>query len=389
VEEITRLVVQREQARLQKDFTLADEFRNRLGNLGVRLDDKASSWKSADGRTGRIPSFTEVENGAGDPDAVVDALLHSGGQAPVYSNDSEEGQIKNLVRQREEARSAKEFGRSDQIRDELKAMGVDVFDKDKIWKSKDGLCGVVIGYSAGSGGGPCPTDTEITTLVQQREKARANSDWDMADMIRNELKQWGVDIFDKDKVWRTSDGRSGGVPQWKNLGVQCQKPQPMGYPMPPPVPQVNLDQLFAACAANARNPATSARTIALLQEAAAPPTRQHYGAPPPQYYAAPPPQYNVPPPRQSSSGHSRTDSRSVNDALKFCTDHKADYTEYDDIMWLLGVREKLRRDKDYAGADKLRDAYRANLGLELQEKEKAWSMSDGRRGEIPPWDSLA
>lgn len=413
-EDIMRLVVQREQARLQKDFSQADSFRDRLGAMGVSLFDKTNSWKAADGRTGRIPTFSEVENGAGSADAVISMMEDKVQiQPPAYSMDSEEGQIKSLVRQREESRSTKDFGRSDQIREELKGMGVDIYDKDKIWKSKSGHCGVVIGYNAGGGSGPSPTDMEIHTLVEQREKARQTSDWKMGDMIRDELKQWGVDIFDKDKVWRCSDGRNGPVPQWAQPGVTPMMgggPMvPVGYQMQASVPAHHLNQIIAACVANAQNPATSARTMALLQQAAQPPGHysgqqygggQHYGAPPPphhgggQNYGALPPPPRAPqrqPQKPSSGGTSRKDANpDMNDALKFCKECQASSRPVQDheIMWLVGVREKMRRDKDYAGSDSLRQTFRVSLGLELFEKEKSWSMTDGRRGEIPSWQTL-
>jgi len=414
-----RLVVQREQARLQKDFSQADSFRDRLGAMGVKLLDKTNSWKAADGRTGRIPTFSEVENGAGSPDAVISMMEDAVNvQPPAYSTDSEEGQIKHLVRQREEARSAKDFGRADQVREELKAMGVDVFDKDKIWKSKSGHCGAVIGYNAGGNSGPSPTDIEIHTLVEQREKARQTSDWKMADMIRDELKQWGVDIFDKDKAWRCKDGRSGPVPTWAQPGAPPMMggggPMvPVGYQMQAAVPAHHLNQIIAACVANAQNPATSARTMHLLQQAAQPPGHyggqqyggdpyggQHYAAAPPhhggggQHYGALPPPPRAPPrqqPKPPSGGASRKDAGlDMKDAIKFCKDCQASSRPVQDheIMWLVEVREKMRRDKDYAGADNLRQAFREKIGLEMFEKEKAWSMSDGRRGEIPSWQTL-
>lgn len=396
-DDIMRLVVQREQARLAKDFSSADDFRNQLAAMGVSLYDKTNSWKAQDGRTGRIPTFSQVENGAGSADAVI-ALMDEKATVhpPELSLDSEEGQIKNLIRQREEARAIKDFARSDQIREELKAMGVDIYDKDKIWKSKSGQCGVVIGYNAGSGSGPCPTDMEIHTLVEQREKARQTSDWKFSDMIRDELKQWSVDIFDKDKVWRCADGRSGPVPQWSQAGA----PQPMmggqtmvpvGYPTQSAMPAHHLNQLIAACVQNAQNPATSARTIHLLQQAAQPYGGQGYGLPPPpQQYGRAQPQRGPPPAAPQASSRNGGGSSGFTGAMKFSKECQASGRPVQDaeIIWLVSVRERLRRDKDYAGADTLRQAYKSNLGLELNEKEKAWSMTDGRRGEIPPWQTL-
>jgi len=59
-----------------------------------------------------------------------------------------------------------------------------------------------------------------------------------------------------------------------------------------------------------------------------------------------------------------------------------------EIMYVIGVREKLRQDKDYAASDQLRQALRNDLNVELHEKEKRWTTSDGRYGEIPKWTSL-
>merc|ERR1719310_646524 len=151
-------------------------------------------------------------------------------------------------------------------------MGVDIFDKDKIWKAASGLCGVVLGHQTHNGG-PTPTDVEISTLIQQREKARGTNDYVIGDMIRDELKEWGVDIFDKDKVWRCKDGRSGQVPNFAAVTGVAAAPTAM---VVQPVQQRQsahshtnqLNQLIAACVANAQNPATSARTMALLQQAA-------------------------------------------------------------------------------------------------------------------------
>jgi len=386
LDEIMRLVVQREQARFSKDFSLADSYRDQLGGLGVTLQDKEHTWRSNDGRQGRIPSFNEIENAGGSPDAVM-SMMQERMQPPPVNDDSENGFIKNLIRQREEARAAKDYARSDQIRDELKSQGVDIFDKDKIWKGPNGACGVVIGFNAGNGSHPCPSDKEITILVQQREKAREAKDWAMGDMIRSELKLWSVEIFDKDKTWRASDGRTGQVPPWStDIQAGAILPTAGFQPGAQAVNQAYLNQLIAACVANANNPVTSARTMSLLQQAASPmgaAPQPHYGAPVVPQRAAPPP----PAPRANFSSRSGGD---MNGAIQFCKEANTTnrYVADSEIQWLMEVREKLRHAKDYSGADKLRDAYKSNLGLELLEKEKAWNMTDGRRGNIPSFQQL-
>jgi cysteinyl-tRNA synthetase len=170
-EDITQLVIEREQARLSKDFASADAIRDRLTAMGVTLFDKTNQWKSNDGRSGRIPTFTEIESGVGGENL---APGDNGGMGPINdSDDAMTAHIKGLVMQREQARAGKDFDRSDQLREELRSLGVEIFDKEKLWRAKTGQCGVVIGYSSTG----VPTNVEITTLIAQREKARQNNDY--------------------------------------------------------------------------------------------------------------------------------------------------------------------------------------------------------------------
>ena len=48
----------------------------------------------------------------------------------------------------------------------------------------------------------------------------------------------------------------------------------------------------------------------------------------------------------------------------------------------------MRKGKDFSSADLVRDAMRAQLGIEIHEKEKRWAAADGRQGEIPMWDAV-
>lgn len=219
-EEIMRLIVTREQARLGKDWSLADTIRSRLTEMGITLYDKTNSWRSSDGLGGRIPSWTDLESAesvetfiaaqAANPLTEAGGLPGLGGAA-----GDPDGMIKALVQQREQARSVKDFARSDEIRDELKSLGVEIYDREKMWRAKNGASGVIMGYHGPNG----PTDLEINTLIIQREKARQINDFSTGDMIRDELKAVGVEIFDKEKIWRTKDGRQGTVPGWTGGGT--------------------------------------------------------------------------------------------------------------------------------------------------------------------------
>jgi len=209
-EEIVRLVVMRTQARLQKDWNLADTIRTKLTEMGVTLFDKTNSWHSKTGQTGRIPAFSELDAGQPIESIIQEQVMPQANGLSMSDVVLDDSQIRLLVEQLEQARAQKDFVRSDELRDELKTYGVEVFDNEKMWRAKNGLAGCIIGYAEGGA-----TDLEITTLVVQREKARQSSDFGTADLIRNELRTAGVEIYDKEKVWKVGDGRQGPVPTWQ------------------------------------------------------------------------------------------------------------------------------------------------------------------------------
>lgn len=402
LEEIISLVYNREQARQAKDWGLADELRDRLSAIGVTLFDKTSQWRSKDGQSGRIPTFSELE--AGQTADVVIAKLQNFQTA--HDPSDAEAHIKYLVQQREKARAAKNFAESDNLREELKALGVELLDKDKIWKSKSGLQGIIVGYRGTAG----PSDIEITTLIQQRERARQSSDFELADMIRAELKDFGVEINDRDKVWRCTDGRSGPVPAWSDApGVQPLPPVASAMPLRSSnqVHGLSLqEQLVQAALAAAANPAVGLRTLQLLQQVtgSAAPASSGPSKPlrPPPAPSVPASNGGLPKARISMTARSasapsapsaprRAQSQEVFDALGFVSQCEATRRQPSDaeILWLMEVREKARQAKDFGSADELRDAMKSSLGIELVEKQKRWTTSDGRSGNIPLWASLS
>ena len=99
------------------------------------------------------------------------------------------------------------------MREQLRAKGVEVFDKTHEWRASDGRHGVIIsGGSSGQAVGACePSDTEIIIKIEEREKARAAKDFTTSDRKRDELRAAGVDVFDKQRLWKTNDGRQGRI----------------------------------------------------------------------------------------------------------------------------------------------------------------------------------
>jgi len=408
-EEIMRLIVTREQARLGKDWSLADTIRSRLTEMGITLYDKTNSWRSSDGLGGRIPSWTDLESAesvetfiaaqAANPLTEAGGLPGLGGAA-----GDPDGMIKALVQQREQARSVKDFARSDEIRDELKSLGVEIYDREKMWRAKNGASGVIMGYHGPNG----PTDLEINTLIIQREKARQINDFSTGDMIRDELKAVGVEIFDKEKIWRTKDGRQGTVPGWTGGGTsgssvvatigagsansllpQLQSPRAPLVSNGVAALQVGGNllqaQVVQAALAASTTPEGAVRTLQLLSLAAGASNGPiPSAAPTPPTMTGP---KTKPPPTASGSS---PPSVEASEALNFMSDCHVTGRQVQDaeIEWLVGIREKCRFKKDFSSSDELRNAMRNMLGIELFEKEKRWTTQDGRQGTIPMFNSV-
>ncbi|CAJ1366942.1 unnamed protein product, partial [Effrenium voratum] len=256
--EIARLVLTREQARLAKDWAQADEIRSQLGEAGVQLFDKTHQWKCSDGRGGRIPSFDEVEAGV-----QIDAL-----EAPeklsqeMRADAPAVDEIKQLITQREHARGSKDFEQADQIRSQLQEMGVELLDKEKLWKcASKGLQGIITGFRNNE-----LSDVEVSTLVVQREKARMANDYELSDMIRDELKSRGVTIEDKRKIWTCTDGRQGPVPSWAQITGEAPPPPRAAIPVAAVSLRSLEDELVSLAVAAARHPDTAQRALLALRQ---------------------------------------------------------------------------------------------------------------------------
>ena len=114
-ERVHRLLWQRLEAKLSRDFGRADQLLAELGGLGVSVADKARQWR-ADG-TAFDRGYTRV---AGDPRAGP------GGQV-------DSGRVDRLLEQRGAARRRRDFRGADDLRDELRDLGIEVDDQERTW----------------------------------------------------------------------------------------------------------------------------------------------------------------------------------------------------------------------------------------------------------------
>mmetsp|Transcript_64081 Transcript_64081/g.128828 ORF Transcript_64081/g.128828 Transcript_64081/m.128828 type:complete len:412 (+) Transcript_64081:3-1238(+) len=247
--------------------------------------------------------------------------------------------ITQTVLQREAARRNKNYVLADQIRESLRATGIEVFDQAKFWQcSLDGRVGLIGGCGGAWG---VFNDGEIGSILTKRDEAKQLKDWPTADRIRDELRQRGIEVYDKDREWRAQDGRRGPFP-----------------------PQPSSSQATAVGAKRSREDEGEGSSS----------SRHHRGDD-----------------RGDDDGHgSRGDdgdgSRGDNDGGSRGGGSGrggGEPASEAEIRRLLALREGFRKEKDWQAADGVREELRG-CGIEVYDKEKEWRsyLGDGRKGPI-------
>jgi cysteinyl-tRNA synthetase len=125
-------------------------------------------------------------------------------------------EIHNLIAERLRCKLNRDFERADEIKVDLLAKDVAIDDLNRMWRA-DGVRIFVakgrnskLDYTYAPDAGPSQatmTDEEVAKLLADRQKCRFNYDFDDADLIRSDLWEAGVQIDDKNRLWR-ADGKS-------------------------------------------------------------------------------------------------------------------------------------------------------------------------------------
>ena len=85
---------------------------------------------------------------------------------------------------REQARRAHDFMTADSLREQLRARGISIDDRTKMWNAEDGRKGM-IGAAAPVTDGIA--EAELNKLLEEREAARRVKDYGEADRVRRAL----------------------------------------------------------------------------------------------------------------------------------------------------------------------------------------------------------
>jgi len=200
--EIHKMLAERLDAKINRDYDTADMIQEDLINAGVAVHDKNKEWRADGARFGDFSSRKYSQSAQSEFTADVD-------------------QIEAMIGERSQAKSDRVYQKADELRDALfHEFDVTVDDKRLEWS-----VGGQFGQTESAGRqrlerferSPRSSETEnddkIQKMLDERDAARANRDFDVADGIREELM--GMDIFidDRKRQWsvgRLSDDEMGG-----------------------------------------------------------------------------------------------------------------------------------------------------------------------------------
>mmetsp|Transcript_44952 Transcript_44952/g.66140 ORF Transcript_44952/g.66140 Transcript_44952/m.66140 type:complete len:685 (-) Transcript_44952:38-2092(-) len=228
---VNGLLGERLQARKTGDFETADAIRDQLASdYSVEIFDKDKIWftGSRGGGRGRGRGGGRREGRGGGrgggrrnrdfgPNGHDYSQASDAGPTPASVNESD---IHALIARRLQAKLSRDFRTADRIQNDLMDLGVYVHDKMKEWRA-DGVPfdGADFG-NAGRGGKrerrgdrnrpyekseyseDSSEENYISQMVQERSQAKRNREYDVADDIRDELKDsYNVFIDDRIREW--------------------------------------------------------------------------------------------------------------------------------------------------------------------------------------------
>lgn len=208
VEEIERIIEERNDAKRDRDFELADNIRDQLvSEHHVVLNDRERTWSTNPANAGRLGTSSPAEDFG--PNGHDYKLYDQAGQS---ISPLKEKSIHDLIAERLRCKLARDFVRADQIKMELIDAHVQLDDDNKLWRSdgKRFLMAGVHDYAYAPDAGPIKSsmrETQIKDLIRERLACKFNRDFVTADNIKGELEDAGVFLNDNDRLWR-ADGES-------------------------------------------------------------------------------------------------------------------------------------------------------------------------------------
>ena len=204
VEEINRLINERNNARRSRDFDIANRVVTQLkSEYGVVLNDQERTWSTNPANMGRFKPLNNTSTEDFGPTGHDYKLLEKAGKSITQLH---EDFIHSLIAERLQCKKNRNFDRADAIQQQLNDAHVQLDDGNKLWRP-DGkrFASGVYDYSYASEAGPIITTMpveQIKASLRERLACRFNRDFVTADRIRGELQAVGVYIEDDNRLWR-------------------------------------------------------------------------------------------------------------------------------------------------------------------------------------------
>mmetsp|Transcript_15097 Transcript_15097/g.36970 ORF Transcript_15097/g.36970 Transcript_15097/m.36970 type:complete len:539 (-) Transcript_15097:6-1622(-) len=194
-QEIHQMLAERLECKLNRDYPTADGIQDELRNAGVAINDKRKLWR-ADGAMfddSAFRKFTKSE----------------------YSIETEfADEIQQMMDDRSKAKVKRQFQEADDIRDTLlNEYDVTIHDRFAEW-SVGGNFGEERSnkkrsFEKAPGSPVTENDDQIQQMLDDRDAAKKNRDFETADSLQAELKDMGVFIDQRKRQWSMGRGSAG------------------------------------------------------------------------------------------------------------------------------------------------------------------------------------
>ncbi|GMI15914.1 hypothetical protein TrVE_jg8850 [Triparma verrucosa] len=223
-DQIDDLLVERNEARFARDYDAADDIRDLLKrDFNVHVYDKFKEFEIVENRgRGGNNRGRDNYNAPGNPQNQWDfgPLGHDYERAPDDTAELSEdfvAEINDLIRLRLEAKLKRNFQEADSIQNQLEAdFRVLVHDGRKQWRGDDGDFNKYQRQGVPGDDEPADLDSIVTAMLAERTEAKMVRDYDVADRIKDELREkYNVMVDDKKKSWVVGyDNQSDRGRQW-------------------------------------------------------------------------------------------------------------------------------------------------------------------------------
>lgn len=195
---IDELLAKRLQAKLQRDFRIADDLQMRLRRMSVEVHDGFKFWRA---------------DGGSDFSQRSDQPARGGRSLATYERtappdaDLDEATIIALIEERAAAKVEGDYAKADQIRSKiLETFHVELNDKSRKWAWINPATGhpfmPLDGHLTAQLLSDEVAQAEVNDLLKMRFNAKRTRDFRSADEAQNALRSRGVEVDDLNYRWR-------------------------------------------------------------------------------------------------------------------------------------------------------------------------------------------